>query len=285
MDEQTTEEIIQEVSAETTAAASTETPTATPTAPSDWRQGFQWEIDYNGQKISPDSADKAKTWLSLGHNYSQRAAELNRERATWQKEREELATKYKSYDRFANLDEYARQNPEWWKHVEQSWEQRGSFNVDPNLKPVLEPVLNRLQQTESFLQQLQQERAQAQLKEEDQALESEIGEIRKQHPNIDLSAADETGRSLEYRILAHANQTGIKSFRAAFRDYLHDKLVEDSVAQRLTQQAKEKEQKAKAGILGTTPAPTKTVNRAQNLRGQSYDALAQEALRELGLNN
>ncbi len=259
------------------AAPAAQSPAATSAA--DWRQSFDWSIDHNGQKVSPDSAEKAKTWLSLGHNYSQRAAELNKSQAEMARERQQLQDKYKGYDRFSEVDQYARQNPDWWKHVQSSFEQRGMHGVDPNLAPILQ----RLQQTEQFVQTLEQQRAQEAQTKEDQALEAEIGEIRKSYPKIDLNSVDETGRSLEYRVLKHANDSGIRSFRAAFRDYLHDRLVSEAQVQGREAIAKDKQVQTRQGVLGRTPAPTKGLNGAVNVRGKSYDQLTQEALAELGI--
>lgn len=247
--------------------------------PADWRQGFDWQFDHNGQKVSPDSADKARTWLSLGHNYSQRAAELNKSQAQLAREREELQGKYRGFDRYQEIDQFAKTNPDWWKHVEQSWQQRSTFGQDPNLQPLLQ----RLEATEGLLQTFKQEREQQQLSQQDQALEAEIGEIRKSYPNIDLGSVDDSGRSLEFRVLQHANEHGINSFRAAFRDYLHDRLVEEAKTQGREAIAKDTQAKTRAGVLGTTPAPTKGLKPANDVRGRSYDQLAQEALAELGI--
>lgn len=257
-----------------------------PAAPAaDWRQSFDWSIDHNGQKVSPDSAEKARTWLSLGHNYSQRAAELNKREQAWQQQQRELQQKYQGYDRYSEIDQYARQNPDWWKHVESAYQQRATHGISPELQPVLQPILQDLQHTKSFIAELQEQRALEAKTKEDQALDAEIGEIRKQYPNIDLNAPDETGRSLEWRILNHANETGIRSFRAAFRDYLHDRLVSEAQANGRSAIAKDTQAKAKAGVLGVTPAPTKQLAPAQNVRGKSYAQLAQEAMAELGLTS
>lgn len=263
-------------------------PTAAPAAtaaPTDWRQGFDWSFDHNGQKVAVDSAEKAKTWLSLGHNYSQRAAELNRTQAQYAQRERELADKYKGYDRFSELDDYARKNPDWWNHVQKGWQERQTHGIDPSLAPVLQPVLQRLQQTESFLENLQQQQFQEKQAKEDQALEAEIGEIRKANPNIDLAAKDETGRSLEDRVIRHANEQGIRSFRAAFRDYLHDRLVEEAKISGRAAIARDTQAKAKAGVLGQTPAPVKGLQPAQNVRGKSYGQLAKEGLAEFGITS
>jgi len=247
----------------------------------DWRQSFDWKFAANGQEVTPDTADKAKTWLSLGYNASQTLAEVKRERAQWAKEREELQSKYKGYDRFAELDQYARQNPDWWKHVQGQWEQRSAYGQDPNLAPILQ----RLQQTEGVLQEWQQREAERKQAEQDQALEAEIESIRKQYPKIDLGSVDESGRSLEWRVLKHANDNGIQTFRAAFRDYLHDRLVQEAQAQGREAIAKDTQAKVKQGVLGTTQVPTKGLSQAQNVRGKSYDQLTQEALAEFGITS
>lgn len=259
------------------------TPPAAAAAPADWRSGFDWSFDHNGQKVTVDTAEKAKTWLNLGHNYSQRAQELNKTQSQLAQERQQLQDKYKGYDRFSDLDQYAKQNPDWWNHVQQSWQQRQTHGVDPQLRTVLQPVLERLQQTESFLADLKQQRVVEDHARQDQALEAEIGEIRKAYPNIDLAAADETGSSLEFRVIKHANDNGIQSFRAAFRDYLHDRLVTEAQAAGRAAIAKDTQAKAKAGILGQTSAPVKGLQPAQNVRGKSYSQLAQEALAEYGI--
>lgn len=251
--------------------------------PQDWRQSFSWELDVNGQKVTPDSAEKAKTWLQLGHNYSQRAAELNKREAEWQQKLRQAEEHAKRFSLYQEVDDHARQNPQWWEHVQNSFQQRGQPQVDPSLAPILNPLLERLQGMEGFVQTLQQQKQVEEQQRQDQALEAEIGEIRKQYPNIDLNAVDETGRSLEFRILKHATENGIQSFRAAYRDYLHDKLVEESKAQALAQHSQSQREAAKAGVLGKTQAPTKGLRAVESVRGKSYDALAGEALRELGI--
>lgn len=246
--------------------------------------GDEWGFEWNGKKIVPDSRDKVMQWQSLGYNYSQRMGELNKTHAQKMAEIEERAKQYQGYDRYKSVDEYARTNPQWWEHVEKSYQARDvPQNLDPSLAPVLNPLLERLNQTESVLGQWQQEKQQQEYERQDQALDTEIDEIRKTFPNIDLNSVDPaSGETLELRVLKHAGQLGTSSFRAAFRDYFHDKLIELSKASALESAAKEKEANAKKGILGNSRAPVKGITPAQNIRGKSYDQLAQEALAEMG---
>jgi hypothetical protein len=277
---------VPEISPETTPSADATAPSAEPPAPT-WN-GQEWEFEVNGKKIFPDSREKARTWLSQGYNYSQRMGELKstyaQRLADIEAKERSYTEKYSGYDRYAEIDQFAKTNPDWWKHVETSWQSRDiPVGVDPNAEKLLSPVLQRLQQTESVLQQWQQEKADQERQRQDQELDKEIASTREQYPKIDLSAVDPaTGETLEYAVLRHANQLGITSFRSAFRDYFHDKLVELAKADALEIHAKEKQQLAKKGVLGTTPAPVKGQPVA-NHRGKSYDQITQEVLNNLGI--
>lgn len=259
-----------------------EAPEPTPEAqpdPNAWRSSFDWTLDVNGQKVAVDSADKAKTWLQQGHNYSQRVADLNAKERDWQQKLRDAEDRVKGYGRFDEVDRYAKQNPDWWKFVEQQYESRGQQQLDPTLAPLLQ----RLQSLEGFVQQTQtaeQERIQ---KDQDQALNAEIQSIRSTHPNIDFGSVDETGKTLEWRVLHHANENGINSFRAAFRDYLHDKLVEEAKAQGRVAIAQGQQEAAKKGIIGKTPTPTKA-QAPVSVKGKSYDQVTQDALKAFGIN-
>jgi len=245
-----------------------------------WKQEFEW----NGKKVTPEREDQVRTWLSQGYNYSQRMAEVNRQRSDWEKKlaaSEERGTKLSQYEK---VDSYVKENPDWWKHVQESFENRKTHGLAPELQPVLQPILKELEETKSFIQSWQQEREQEQFRQADTALEQEIDSVRKSYPNTDLSSRDETGKTLELRILEHAKQIGTTSFRAAFRDLLHDQLVDLAKADGKAALAQGQVQAAKKGIIGQTPAPVKGIKPAQNVRGKGYGDLAKEALAEFGIN-
>jgi hypothetical protein len=255
--------------------------TQQPAAPT-WN-GEEYAFDWNGKRIIPDSADKLRTWASLGHNYSQRAAELNKREAEFKS----LEGKYKPY---AEVDDYATKNPDWWNFVQEQYAKRGQQVPDkvgqlpPELQAALGPINEKLSQFDQFLQAQQQEAALKEQTRQDEALSTEIESIRKQHPNIDLDARDESGQTLEYRVMAHAQEHGIASFRAAFRDYLHDLLVESAKANAASAQAKAGEVEKRQGILGRSSTPKKVPDDAPaNVRGRSYDQITQDVLREYGI--
>lgn len=244
-----------------------------------------WEFEWNGKKVAPDSFEKAKQWASLGHNYSQRVGEWNSKERDYQKKLSDYETKVKAWNHYNDVDQYAQSNPEWWNHVQEQWKNRSAQQqaVDPNFQSALNPVLEKVGQFESFMTQIQQERQNEQLQKEDQQLSTEVDSIRKSHPNIDLSAVDDSGKPLELRILEHAQEIGTKSFRVAFRDYLHEQLVGEAKAQGLSSSQKQAEQLQAKGILGKSPTPKKGIEPAGNVKSKSYNDLTKEALAELGL--
>jgi hypothetical protein len=267
---------------------------AKPWEPPEWSH-FEW----NGKKLFPDSPDKAKQWLSMGYNYSQRMGELNKQHAERlaqiEKQQKEWEAEQKRLSPYREVDQYAAQNKEWWDFVQQQYQERAQWRASQGLPPELQqqlaPVLGELNELKSWKQtweQQQAEIAQRQQEEEyqrqDQALDAEIKSLQEQFPNYDFSAVDPaTGQTLELAILKHAEAHGIPTFKAAVWDYLGPKLIVDAKANGQVQAAKQVQAKAKAGIIGQTPTPTKVVQPAQNLKAKSYNDLRDEALREFGI--
>lgn len=245
----------------------------------------EWEFDWNGKKIAPDSRDKALKWMSQGHNYSQRTAEHNMAVKAWEQQKAALEAKYKGYDRYAQIDEFARSNPEWMEHVNQAFLNRGQQPAaqgqsSPDFRALVEPLQKELQEIKAWRDEQLAEKSRLDQERFDKALSTEIEEIRGQHANIDFDAVDESGQSLESRVLAHAQQIGTSSFRAAFRDYYHDKIMESAKASQLSAQAKAPAVAAKRGILGTSPAPRKVADAPVDHRGRSWDELNELAKAE-----
>lgn len=270
-------------------------PEATPEpAPQAW-DGKAWEFDWNGKKILPDSQDKAKTWMAQGYNYSQRMGELNKTHSERMAEAEAKAKAAADiegrFSPYTKVDEYAQKNPAWWQHVTEQYEaQVQSGQLDPNLQAAIQPLQAKLDAIEQHNAAQIAERDAVALaetqKREDDALDAEIQSIRKTFPNIDLAAADpDTGLTLENRIMRHARDIGTGSFKAAFRDYLHDQLIEQAKATGREAIAKEAQVNAKKGILGKSPTPLKTGLKPVNTKAKWSDAQfsGAEILKEMGL--
>lgn len=239
----------------------------------------EYEINWNGKQIKAP-IDKLQKWASQGYDYAQRMEEFKRQQAEFEQSRQQWEPKV---NRYSEVDQFAAKNPEWWAHVEKSWQERQQA-LDPEnpIASELNAVKSELQELKKFREELATEKQTERQRQEDSALENEISEMRKQHKDLDWQSVDDDGMTLETRVLKHATQNGINSFRAAFRDYNHDRLVE--IAAMTAKEAAIKERKAasKAGLIGYSTTPTKGIQ-ATDVRGKSYNQLAQEALKELGI--
>lgn len=255
-------------------AAASQQPQAQPTAQ-------EIEFTWNGKQIkAPVTDPRVKQWASQGYDYAQKMADFNR------KQQEIAAREQELTGRYGAIDEYVRQNPQFWDHVTQEWQrQQMGGQVDPNnpLFKELQSLKSEIGQVKEFKQTLEQERLAIQRQQEDQALEQEIGSIREQYPDIDLAAPDANGASLETRVIKHALDNNIKSFRAAFRDLLHDDLLKREADKAREAVTKDLQKRQKSGLLGTSPTPTKGLSQPEDIKNHSYESLHQLALQELGI--
>lgn len=246
-----------------------------------WAQEFDW----NGKKIKPEREDQVKTWISQGYNYSQRMNEMNKQRAAWDQEKIDLLQYREKYNQYKDVDDYFSKNPDHWQKIQEAYKNRELGANTPDLSKVLAPIEAKLSQYDQLMQEIQEQKRQEAIAKADEALTSEIESTRKQYPTIDLSAKDEAGETLETRIIKHAMEIGTGSFRVAFRDYLHDQLVNTAKASGLEAAQKEKAIQAKKGIIGTSNTPTKDVMK-EAPKGASWgDSSLKGAniLKELGL--
>lgn len=240
------------------------------------------EFTWNGKQIKAP-LDKAKQWASQGYDYAQKMAEHNRQqheraqRETWAKTAEE---------RYKPIDEYVQQNPEFWEHVTQTWQQKqlqgqGEGGIDP-ANPFVQKLLTEINEVKEFKNSIQEQQQQEARLKEDQALETEIKSIREQYKDLDFDTVQADGTSLETRVIQHAVNNGIKNFATAFRDLLHDELLKKAEERGKEQITKDIQKRNKSGLLGTSPTPTRGVSQAEDIKTKSYDRLLQEALGELG---
>ena len=131
------------------------------------------------------------------------------------------------------------------------------------------PLLQDFQTLKQQVQELAQYKNAVVERQEDQAYIGELESIKKQYPKIDLATPDETGKSLEYKILEHAQQNGIKKFSIAFKDYMHDELLKLKEEEAKEKLIKDKNAKSKLGILDVSTTPTKSKQIYQ--KGKSYN--------------
>lgn len=241
----------------------------------------EYEFTWNGKQIKADRT-KILQWANQGYDYAQKMSEFNKRNAEIERLKSDLK---KHYEPFDTVEKYAKENPAWWNHVTQSWENRFQNGQQPQGQPQQLPneLLQKLDSLEKFKSEFEKRVSIEQREKEDHLLTQEVESIRKQYPNIDFDTPDAEGWSLEKRVMKHAVDHGINSFRAAFRDLRHDDLVKLAQEKAKEETAKTLQTRTKQGIIGKTQTPTKGLARAENVKSKSYDSLRDEALRELGI--
>lgn len=260
-----------------TTPAPTETPAESTPAAAATPQ--EWEVPWNGQSVKAPQ-DQVIKWASMGYDYSQKMQAFNQEREAFNSQKSQYDEKY---SRYSEIDQFASQNPEWWEHVEQSWQNREMQQLAPELQEAIKPYLKELNAVKQFQNEWHKEKLAQQQQHEDAQLDQQIGEIRKQYTDVNFDATDENGQSLEFRILAHANANGLPTFKAAFLDYYHDNLAKIYEGRGRKAVETEYQKRKSLGLLGETPAPASQIG-AQQRAPVSYEQGLQMALQEYGLS-
>lgn len=244
----------------------------------------EFELTVGGKQIKA-KRDQLIQWAQQGYSAPGKLSQLSRELETWKKKFSETEPEVKRLrETYGPVDEYVKQNPQFWDHVVQSYQNKNQLLNDQS-NPIAQEVQSLRQTVQDLIQyknQMEDERQKQLAAQDDQNYMQTFEETKKAYPDIDFDTPDEEGKSLEYKILEHAQNEGIKNFKTAFRDFYHDELIKREAGKAKESVLKEKQKNTKLGILGITPMPTKKVS--SDHRGKSYDDLAAEALREYNIS-
>lgn len=246
-------------------------------------QQDMYELMIGGRKVQA-SKDNVLKWAQERYDLQTKLDEIKKQQTQFDLDRksvEELKTRFTPYE---EVDSFIKENPQWWSMVEQQYKKakEDAENTGFN-NELLKPVMSELETLKRFREEIQTERENLKVLNEDRALNQEISDVRKQYPNLNWDEVDSTGKTLEQQIIDHAMQRQIPSFSTAFKDKFFEQLTSMKSAQAKEQAAKEiHEQKVKQGIVGKSSEPTKVPNEKKIAR-MSWNDLAQQALRDVGL--
>ena len=232
------------------------------------------KYNLNGKDLTPDEL------YNLASEYTQKQSEYE--------------SKYKNYE---EVDKYAQSNPDWWNHVTQNYQNKNNSSFqnnkneiksdleieETNLSPELQFLNQELKEVKNFINSFKSEIQIKQQKEEDNLLDIEINRIKGQYNYINFDEKDQSGMTVEQSILKHAQEIGTRSFEAAFKSKMHDKLIAKAIEQGKESLNKDLEKKTKLGILGVSDKPVLQNTGNVNRKNQSYQDLATIALQELGV--
>jgi len=275
-------------------ATNRERPMSEPEAKPKASESEEFEFIHGGKPVR-GTREQILKWAQQGYDYPQRAQKLNQEKAKWEQEKQKWE---QSWGIYKQIDEYAAKNKEWWDFIQKGWQNRGAVSQpatasqeipgqipgnDP-YAPKFQLLEQKISQLEPLVSQFMEEKKLLHEKAEDEKLDKEIKSIREQHADLDWVSLDENGKSLELRVLEHAQKNGIPTFKAAFRDLLHDELITKAQSMGKLAVAKGIQNRTKLGVLGESPTPTKGVPvKNRDIRKTSYEELEQDIREELRL--
>ena len=192
---------------------------------------------------------------SQGYDYAQKMEEFKQRNADLETRQSEADARHQKY---AHLDEYAQQNPEWYDHWTSAYEQRGTSDQisDGQQQQVdFSPIKSEIDTLKSEFSEVKDFVNNQRKSQEDGKYWDELQGIQKEFPDVDFNQSDEAGKTLEYKVLEHAKEQGIASFRVAFRDFYHDNLKTRMMEQAKQDLIKADKENRKKGIVGVSNTP------------------------------
>jgi hypothetical protein len=240
-----------------------------------------FEYQASGKTVKEDLETILKR-ASQGYNYAQLVNEHKGMVDSFSKERDQHLAQLGVWKQY---DEYANQNPQWAEFVKSQWESRQSYG-----QPQSEFGHQQQQgsdihpEVRAFMDEYRSNQRVAQEQAEDAALHEQIQSVQKDFPDFDLSYSDpSTGQSLELQIIEHAKAHGINSFKAAFKDYMFDKIIEKRITSAKEATAKELANRTKQGFISKSDTSLNDIgSKGFKSSGSLHDDLIQGAM-ELGI--
>ena len=212
-----------------------------------------------------------------GYDYAQKMESYKQQQAELERIRQEAEARHSKY---AHIDEYAAQNPEWYDHWSQAYEQRqAGLNQSEQPSVDLSPIKQEIDALKNDFMGVKEFVTKQQQSVEDSKYWDEIKAIQKDFPEVDMNQADEQGKTLEYKVLEHAKENGIGSFRVAFRDFYHDQLKSRMYEQAKQDMLKKDKELRKQGVVGVSNTPMLNTN-MPDLRKMSDDEILRMAIAE-----
>ncbi len=176
--------------------------------------------------------------------------------------------------------DYASQNPQWAEHVRSSWDQVAGAGQALSQTP--QAPSSEIGEIKAFIQQYKQEQELARQQQEDSALSAQIEEIRREHPDVDFGMSDPaTGETLEFKVLKHGQTNGITNFRAAFRDFYHDKLIEKAALKAKETVASTIQQRSRQGYLAESSTPLMGQQNQETPKRRNYFEAIMDGIKEI----
>lgn len=247
-----------------------------------------FKLNYRG-KEEEYPIEKVLSFAQQGRDYNERMALFNRDRALFDAERQKSDARYKGLEdrlkQYGEIEAYQKQDPAWWQHVVQSYQQARSQG-QAQVAQLPPEVQKEIEENREFRTRFE-EREQAEvIAKEDQALELEISQYREKNPAFEWEKVDEHGFNLEQRILNHATKLGLtkpEHFKLAAFDLLQDEILKRKEHEAKEGVGKHLEKVTKLGMGPVTERRTLGVKPVRNVAEKDWNEIAEEAKAAIGI--
>jgi len=205
-------------------------------------------------------------------------------------ERELFEIKKKEFDgidpdRFKELrqlDEYARQNPQFLEAVKAQYEKISTGKTEPTTT-LSHPLLDELKTVKQELSEIKSWRDQQKTLKEDQELDTSIKDLKAKIPEINWDEKDQFGYTKEHELLKHISKNSFPSAKAAAMDLWGDKIIELREQKAAEKVAKEIQERSNKGFVLNKRLSSLNTYKPQVKSEESYDDVAARSIKELGL--
>jgi hypothetical protein len=239
-----------------------------------------FNLVHKGKEISVND-ENYRQYAQKGYDYESKMKEFNVERKMFQQEREKFQ---EDIGELKEINEYAKQNPEFERIVKQQWElaQQGRL---PDMQPqdqvsLLEAKVNRMQE---LLDSQKQESESRRVAELEVKQESAISKFKDEHSYLDWETKDEHGQTLEDRVGEKMLESGVRDFNLMAKAMLMEKIVAHKALESKENVGKDIQKANKLGLGKVTKKPQMKLKPLENARSKSWDEVLREAMDEEGI--
>ena len=215
----------------------------------------------SGKEVEESISDILKR-ASQGYHYSQRMGELKTQETEWQRQ---IAESQAMSDKYREIDQYARDNPEWFDHWNNAYQNRGMAVGSPEQQGGFDPaqitqmIDQKLAPFQETIQQQKERMESERRSQEDAALDTQVQATRQEFADIDFAATNpEDGQSLENKVYQFMIDNGVNDFNQAYKMMDYDNIMARQVEKAKADLVKQEQMKRKQGIVSETSGQAKT---------------------------
>ena len=192
----------------------------------------------------PKSRENILQWANQGYGYSQKAAELN-------KQRQEIEQQKAQYAQYAQLNEAFEKNPAFRQQILDIYQKAQQPNATQNqqnqaaqLPPEILQKLSEVDTIKTEFQALKEEK-------EDKLLDQEIQSLQGKYKDEDWNTDGGNG-TLTIQVLKKAHETGLTNLEDVYKMIRFDHVRTNTEAATRKQLAEQQSYNARQGIVSTT---------------------------------